>query len=116
MIPFATTKITVLAPEPTRDSQDPYGDEPLPDPDVWARDVRAVIVEDLGSEVGEGDNEKLLLRLRCDPCKIDHRCVVVDQTTGARFEVETVHLYGVPPLDHLKCRLSLLNLGGENNG
>lgn len=111
MIPFHTTRIRVTAPNPTADSGDPYSDN-KPEPEVWADDVRAVIVDDLGNDEGQGDNEQIRMKLRCDPCRIDHRCVVKDLTTGVEYEVLTVHHYTAHPLEHVKARLQIFNLGG----
>ena len=114
MIPFHTTRIRVLAPDPVGDSGDPYAD-PKPAREVWADRVRAVIVDDIGDEEGPGDNEQIRLKLRCDPCKMGHRCIVKDLTTGVEYEVMTCHRYTAKPLDHIKARLSIFNIGEEVN-
>lgn len=110
MIPFHATRIRVLSPDSTADSGDPYADE-QPPREVWAEGIRAVIVDDIGTDEGAGDNEQIRMKLRCDPCKIDHRCVVKDLTTGVEYEVLTVHHYPTKPLDHVKARLQIFNLG-----
>lgn len=116
MIPFHTTRVDVLKPEVARDSQDPYDDTPAPGPTVIASNVRAVIVENGGGPVGPGDNELAQLKMRCDPCTIDHRCSVKDLSTGRVYEVVSAFEYGMPPLEHIKVRLKRTDLGGgESN-
>lgn len=112
MIPFHTTRIRVERPDSAQDSGDPYADNEESAPGrVVADRVRAVIVENAGGPAGPGDNELSQLKMRCDPCDIQHRDEIMDLQSGKRYGVEASHHYNVEPLSHVKVRLRRLDLG-----
>lgn len=101
-IPLATTTITVET-----------GTEPEPGEGrtttVAAAGVRAVIGSPTGSEryAPGGGTSRITDVLNCDPCPelVDNTCVVVDDTSGIRYEVDWVRHRTGFGLDHTKAGL-----------
>lgn len=105
MIPLATTTITVertalLA------TDDPY-DTPTASPETVASGVRAHLSTPGGFEVQRGatQQEDVAWRLACDPCDMTADCVVVDDATGDRFEIEWARLRTGLGIDHIEAGL-----------
>lgn len=104
-IPLATTTITVervalLA------TADPY-DAATASPETVATGVRAHLSSPGGLETqrGQSAQEDVAWRLACDPCDMTNDCVVVDDATGDRFEIEWARLRTGLGVDHIEAAL-----------
>lgn len=102
MIPLATTTVTV---EAGTEAEPGEGRTTVP----VATGVRAVIGSPSGSEryAPGGGTSRVTDVLNCDPCPelVDNTFVVVDESTGIRYEVEWVrHRQGFG-LEHTKAGL-----------
>lgn len=104
-IPLATTTITVertilLA------TDDPY-DTATANPETVASGVRAHLSSPGGLELqrGQSAQEDVVWRLACDPCDLTHDCVIVDDATGDRFEIEWARLRTGLGIDHIEAGL-----------
>lgn len=121
MIALATTTIRVerqanLVSAPPTDV-DPYGedysDSPGGDPtpaqpwNVIVSDVRATISNPSGNEeYAGGSQENVSFVLNCDPCDLKHYDRVIDERTGAVYDVVySVYRVGLG-LDHVRAGLS----------
>lgn len=117
MIPVATTRISVMAPQPS--NIDPWSDgydDPQSDPARTrkARDVRATISAGAarGSSGGAGEQQSATFSMVCDPTDLTYRDEVLDQITGQTYVVEwVVETPGIAGLGHMQVGLSQ-NRGG----
>lgn len=111
-IVIATTTITVTrAARPA--TEDPWGDgydEPADRDEstpTIASDVRATIAPGSASGSNSGGEQQVAeFRLTCDPCPLDYRDLVTDDTTGQEYEVLwAVENPGVAGLGHVAAGL-----------
>lgn len=104
-IPVATTTISVERVELLATS-DPY-DPATASPETVASGVRAHLSSPGGIELqrGASSQEDVSWRLACDPCDITADCVIVDDATGDRYEVEWARLRTGLGVDHIEAAL-----------
>lgn len=105
MIPLATTTITVERTELLA-TADPY-DAVTANPETVASGVRAHLSAPGGIERqrGQSQQEDVAWRLACDPCEMTADCIVVDDATGDRFEIEWARLRTGLGIDHIEASL-----------
>jgi hypothetical protein len=104
VIPIVTTKISVMRPATNRV---PYG--PPPAMVAVATGVNAHITTSTGVEDSTGAREIVWFRLACDPVDLRHGDVVIDERTGAEYDVQWARVRtgaGVlSTLDHVQAGL-----------
>lgn len=119
-IPLATTTITVTGVRP-QSSIDPDAegyDAPAPAPTTLSTGVRACISNPTGSRSTPND-ELDIYTLSCDPVDLNRFDIVLDETTGTQYMVDSVTISPAETfgLEHTKATLRLtkgLNGGGPN--
>lgn len=88
MIPLATTTITVLRQAEADQYEEPYSGQPAAGRTEHATGVRAVIDRPTGREQVAGGEQSIVdLELVCDPCGLDYRDLIRDDTTGRVYRV-----------------------------
>lgn len=120
MIPIATTTIRVERPlsVSTPAEEDPYGegydDEAGGDTNDWGKSVvvasgvRATIGQPGGSEINAGGSQSVVThKVNCDPCDMTYLDVVVDESTGERFDVVWSKSVTGLGLDHVTATLKM---------
>lgn len=103
-IPLASTTISVL--RRTQQFVEPYTDTVVADRTVVATGVRAHINGWGGSEITTGgEQQNITASFTCDPCDIDHRDLVRDDTTGQTYEVQWVQRRKALGFDYVRGSL-----------
>jgi hypothetical protein len=86
-IPVSTTTVTIQR-APDRSNIDPEDYDETIDFEMVETGVRAVVDTATGGEGGpSGTAETVSFILLADPCDLDHLDRVIDEITGARYEV-----------------------------
>lgn len=84
-VPLHTTTVSVLR-VPADPARDPY--DPQPEPEVIASGIRAHIASPSGREHTAGGSQEVVeFRLTCDLTDLTHTDRVLDDRTGAVYEV-----------------------------
>jgi hypothetical protein len=107
---YTTTISIVRVPILEESGRDPWEpdtpDSPAPEGETIATLVPADISLNLGRSGGPGDTETVEFMLICDPTDLSFRDRVVDDTTGAEYEVQWASLTpGLPGFEHVQAGL-----------
>lgn len=106
-LPTATTTISILRPPDTVSPEDASYDLTSIAPATVATGIAAVIgISPSGrSELNAGSQEVLNFRLSADPCDLRHTDIVLDESTGEKFQVMWVKARTGLGLDHVAAGL-----------
>jgi hypothetical protein len=105
-IAIATTSITVQRGDDLSDV-DPWERNPT---DPGRQDIATGVPADIGINTGRsggpGDTQTLEFILACDPTDLTFRDTVIDERTGASYQVQWATLNpGLPGLEHITAGL-----------